>query len=442
MISDGIVHVSTHRQDASSALLALLYALAIAGYPVVSGIALLLHMETRVSSIAYRAVVVFLTLITVLRWLVLRKKICLPWELIPLFLLWGVMLFRLAWDSWVMSLSAPWKAWEELLIFTAGVAMLPAMAFLERPMQSTLRSARKLTEVLGVTALTLVAILGFGSFTSATAYFRLSTETLNPIALGHLALSVFLLTIVEVVGANAQDSGLRQGKLSAGRILTGCGVMALSLVMLVAAASKGPLVAGGITLLLLVFGWPGTARGLQLGGRAIAITLVFILGYWTMLVLENETSLRPLERIVGSGEDGSTIGRVLVMEAAISQFLDSPILGSAVYEARSGMYPHNILVESLMATGAIGFLLLVLVIVMCSRAAWHLIRTRHAGTWVGLLYFQYLVATMLSTSMFEATQLWALSVAVLVIDNCARQQAIQNENEMGLQSMQGCALSN
>jgi len=57
--------------------------------------------------------------------------------------------------------------------------------------------------------------------------------------------------------------------------------------------------------------------------------------------------------------------------------------------------------------------LLVFVIVKCSRAALHLLSIPQGASWLGLLYFQYLLAAMFSGSLTNEMHLWALSIAVL-----------------------------
>jgi O-antigen ligase len=136
--------------------------------------------------------------------------------------------------------------------------------------------------------------------------------------------------------------------------------------------------------------------------------------------LERERSFGMVSRMLGGFDDQVSSIRIELTERALSQFMVHPIVGDAIVERVSAHYPHNIFIESLMATGLVGFVLLSIVVAVCVRAAWRLIRASHATRWVGLLYVQYLLASMFSGSLFLDGQFWALSVAVLAISSAVR----------------------
>ena len=58
-------------------------------------------------------------------------------------------------------------------------------------------------------------------------------------------------------------------------------------------------------------------------------------------------------------EDVSALDRLLLQGNAISQYLDRPILGSAFVELRLLTYPHNLFIETAMALGVVGLVVLV-----------------------------------------------------------------------------------
>jgi O-antigen ligase len=394
--------------DRSSVLLSCYFALIIAGYPLVSAMALALQADTRSFSIAYRMLVLALLMVMVLRWVMLRTKLVSMGTVAAIFALWILLLVRVAWDRWVAMSSAPFgdRGWDEFMVLMVGASLLPALAFLERPTPATLNKARSLIQIVGGIALALIAAVGLDA-ALLTQADRLSTETLNPISLGHLALSVL---IVSMTGLAATE----RVTFSAGVAwVLRTGLALCAAVLLVASASRGPMMAALGVLLLAAFA-PGTRSAMRFGalGRAAMVFAILAFGVAAMFWLEGNTALRPLQRLENWGDESAS-ERVAISQGAFLQFWSSPIVGSSLYELETGLYPHNIIIESLMGAGVIGFALLVFVIVKCSRAALHLLRIPQGASWLGLLYFQYLLAAMFSGSLTNEMHLWALSIAVL-----------------------------
>jgi O-antigen ligase len=266
--------------------------------------------------------------------------------------------------------------------------------------------AQRLIQISGGIALALITAVGLHAVLLAQTD-RLSTETLNPISLGHLALSVL---IVSITGSAATDR--MTFSLGVAWVLR-AGLALCAAVLLVASASRGPMIVALAVLLLAAFaqGRRSTVRYGELSRGALVFAIVAF-GVAAMFWLQDSTALRPLERLE-NWSDRSASERVAVSQAAFAQFWSSPILGSSLYELETGNYPHNIIVESLMGAGVIGFALLVFVIIRCSRAALRLLSIPQGASWLGLLYFQYLLGAMFSGSLFMEMHLWALSIAVL-----------------------------
>jgi len=400
-----------HSPHRSSILLSCYFALIIAGYPLVSAMGLALQADTRSFSIAYRMLVLALLIVMVLRWVMLRTKLVAMGTVAAMFVLWSLLCVRAAWDRWVAVSSPPLgdRGWDEYMVLMVGTGLLPALAFLERPTPATLNRAQSLIKIIGGIALVLIAAVGLHAALSAETD-RLSTETLNPISLGHLALSVLIVSMT----GSAVTERMTFSIGVAWVLRTGLALCAA--VLLVASASRGPMTAALAVLLLAAF-----APGTRTLGRTAIVLAILAFGVAAMFWLEDTTALRPLERLENWG-DASASERVAVAQAALLQFWSSPILGSSLYELETGNYPHNIIVESLMAGGVIGFALLMFVIVKCSRAALHLLSIPQGASWLGLLYFQYLLGAMFSGSMFMEMHLWALSIAVLAAARPVRNQ--------------------
>ena len=243
----------------------------------------------------------------------------------------------------------------------------------------------------GATCVLVSAMQSFGwgvarmvdmDITGGRVYF----EAVNPISLGHAATT----TLIAVLSVSFQPMRpLRRLALLA------AGAAAASTLLL--AASRGPLLA--LVICTIAF---GIATGRW---RWIALITVALVSQ----LLSADSLL--VERLSTGAEDESSLERLLVQGAAIAQFLDRPILGSAFTELQSLEYPHNLFIETGMALGLVGLIVMVMLIYV---AGVQFVRRLRAGeVLVPLLLLQYFVAIQFSGSLWGSTSFWALMAVVL-----------------------------
>jgi O-antigen ligase len=113
---------------------------------------------------------------------------------------------------------------------------------------------------------------------------------------------------------------------------------------------------------------------------------------------------------------GETFGiRIELMQNAWSQFLDAPAFGSALVELKSGFYPHNVIIESFMATGLPGGMAFTVLVVATSLAALRISWSNSPIAWVGLIYLQYLSGAQVSGALSTSDTMWCYMCAVIVL---------------------------
>src|SRR5205807_9266535 len=78
-----------------------------------------------------------------------------------------------------------------------------------------------------------------------------------------------------------------------------------------------------------------------------------------------------------------------------------------------GFYPHNVVVESFMATGVFGGIAFTLLLSATCFQAWRLLIYNPARAWLGVLFFHALVASLFSGALYLSYQLWYLIGAVV-----------------------------
>jgi O-antigen ligase len=400
--------------------LALLYTIVIVGFPLFSSVPLLLGAEGAERaqlSIAYRALCLVLVGFVVLRWFASRVRIFAGSAMLAVFLLWWILLARLSWDGIFQSDSLD-VDFVRYSLFLVGVCIIPALAFLEIPSERVLRVARVQIEVLGSLAALFIMYLYLTDVLASGIITRLSTEILNPISVGQLGVSLFIVSVAAMQDGLGPHRGVAGTSSKVLRICVALG----ALVIVLASGSRGPILCAFIVaaIMALVPLAAGEQRRSKVFVRAVTMAAAAGAAVAVAFYLERETSFGMVSRMVGGFDDEASLVRIQLTAGALSQFMAHPIVGDAIVERVSAYYPHNIFIESLMATGLVGFVLLSMVVAVCTRAAWRLIRASHATRWVGLLYVQSFVVSLFSGSLFLDGQFWALSVAVLAISSAVR----------------------
>ena len=143
--------------------------------------------------------------------------------------------------------------------------------------------------------------------------------------------------------------------------------------------------------------------------RFLLLGAALLIGTATVLSTGGESEL--FVRFTDIEEDDSSIQRLLLQANAITQFLGSPLLGSAFTELEFLEYPHNLFIETGMALGVVGLFVMFMLIYL---AGVQFVRSLRAGkVLVPLLLLQYFVAIQFSGSLWGSTSFWALMAVVL-----------------------------
>ena len=355
-------------------LSALIFAVALFGYPIVGNLVSMLQMDSRLLSIPYRIAVAGLCL-----WVLISTgRLVVDLWRFALLLVWTAFLLRLIYDGLIADIGGADYA---IQIFLAG-CVLPAMALWKLDAYDARRFARLglITAAFGC----LMSLAGtlFGSFgesdlTEITG--RLSTVALNPVSLGHLAVSGLFCALVYWRHSDAA------------RHLLLLVVIAMMLVVLVETGSKGP----ALSLMLGLTLW-SLRRGAFIRLMLVAVPLAAV------AILSGSNPLA--ERIAATDEDLSTLDRLFLIQDSLQQIVDYPWIGSAFVELKSGFYAHNILLEAAMSLGLPMTFVLVLVLLRGLAASWSLLSTEY--DLIGLLFVQGISTSILAGSMFGATVMW------------------------------------
>lgn len=397
-------------------LLALLYALTLVGFPLASSLPTVLGVGSQEVTVPFRLLAIALTAGALYLCLLRRSRLAGGAAVLLSLVLWLMLLARVFADTVFNPLPGePGMPVMQYVMLSIGACLLPALAFLEIPTTTTLDAARRLIEVLGAVALVALLYLGLRGVFEGRIFSRLSTEILNPISVGHLGASVFIVALVGLGASRGLVKGLRFG------------LIVLSLIVVAASASRGPIVAA--LLLALVHVLAGQVRrGLSLVGllyRTVMIVATVALLATAVMFVESVTNAQITSRFYGGFGDASGQERMLLFRGAWQLFSEQPWFGQAYVELAHMTYPHNLLLETLMATGVVGFTVLLLVLSGTALAGARVLRSDVRLTWPALLLLQYLIALMFSGSLLLEGRMWAMLFAVLAIDAGLRRERAQ-----------------
>ncbi len=384
--------------------------LCIAGFPMIAAFSALTTISSTPLAVALRAII---ALTGIALWIRSILKIrregqhnIIASTAFPIF--WGIYLLRLGIDTTTNTNSLsrdPMEYW----VWAIGACLIPAAALKASASSKDIqKSYHKITTITLITAL-ITALLSSTQYTIASGEAldigRLSLPSLNPISLGHLGLSLMILCTWPPKNSGSNASPFRKISRIAGVAIGGY--------LLMGSASRGPLVALLITACIFLLATRKlTIRQILLPSIASLVVAASINNY-----LEENTSIRVTARLEASteGVDDSVVGRQIAYAGALSQFLSNPITGDYIEERITKYYPHNIILESLMATGIIGGIPLLIILTHCTRASFRIIRSDRNLAWVGLLYFQYLIGAQFTGALYNTTTLWALIGIIMSI---------------------------
>ena len=153
-----------------------------------------------------------------------------------------------------------------------------------------------------------------------------------------------------------------------------------------------------------------------------SFTIAIIFGVIALLVYNPQTignkASSFFTRVTQTIKTGDSSGREVFYELAIQIFKQNPIIGGRILYA-DGMYPHNVFLEVLMATGIIGFVVYFLFFKDCIK---YIIKVKSVAEiypetiWIAVLWIQYFILSLFSYNLHSSPEVWYLTAMVLVLN--------------------------
>lgn len=372
----------------------LITVLVIIGYPLVGMVASLVNAESNLLTYSYRAFVLALSVIAILS--VFFRPI--PGRIdgwLMFFLL--AYAVRLSYDAYV---SENPEAQDALLFFTVAVffPVLACMIYRVSSFSDTLVARSILGIGLLVQVLAVVAYvldLGYNPWADqGIETTRLGFEKLNSISLGHAAGTTLICALYLILKT-------RLGFLMR---ITAWVALAISTYVILVANSRGPFIATGAAM-----AWFFLSR-MRL---AVYVAPVFLL-LVSIVSTDNPLIANVFERFeVDFSIDGSIAARLAAQQLAIDAFLEEPVFGSHFLDPvlGAGSYPHNVFIETAMALGIFGLILVLIIMARAGRKIFTFFNAQHPL--LVMLLIKAVVAGQFSGNLWGSDSLYLLLALTL-----------------------------
>jgi hypothetical protein len=380
----------------------------VCGFEIAAAASSLAGIESTPVSVAVRATVTFLALVAILS--DFGKVAHGSRRLILGFcLFWLLYIFRIAYSTTFSNEVLAYDFWY-YYSWSIGACALPMLGIsLWSPRDAdanrnflTLFSALSLGGVLSVFGASSVEL---NSTNQPVETGRLQLTALNPILLGQLGTTLFIMAVWALANRHRQHGRIAWVAYGIASLI-GAG-------LLIASNSRGPLMSAAACLLFITLASSKRSRV-----YAILFLIIGIVSFVPATqYLEEEFGFSTYTRLFEQSQltEENTVDRLNRFRGAIEAFSGSPVFGANLEEPTHGGYPHNLFLEAFMATGAIGGTFL-FSLVACSLAyAVAVYRWVPAYGWASILFIQYLVAAQFSGAIYTATYLWVTAGLVISV---------------------------
>ncbi|MGJ8761394.1 MAG: O-antigen ligase family protein [Polaribacter sp.] len=265
------------------------------------------------------------------------------------------------------------RSWFEYMFYAINFCILPFLMFsvinFSDLKKTILNSFIFSGFLMGIFALYFykdILMSGVGRI-SLAKYSDFDEQTLSPLALSYAGALTLMLCIFEIIYNKTKTISY---KLYLYFTIT------LSLIMFFLGASRGSLVAIVLTVPLFVI--YGSAK------NKFKFFIAFLLSIPILVWGAIKTGSSIFSRTAETAETGDS-GRGFLWNQAITEFSNYPVVGGRI---EFGIYPHNFILEILMATGIVGAILIFPIIFGSFKRINRLVKLDKDYIWVYIIFIQ------------------------------------------------------
>lgn len=397
-------------------------------YPIVASVATLAKIPTTPINVGVRGLYVILSLAILFLSIFKKSTYKFRWFNSLLLIFWLCYAIRLVYDIEIMQVKERDYLNITIYLFAFGNCMLPAFAMIVGSKYINLKQLEtSIIAILFVSNILIIILLAFQSGLSLELFIirqRIlganKDNVINEITLSFTGCQLFVFALNLLLLDGKSHSKLFR------LFLILC--LLIGIFNLFVGGSRSPMI---LLSLLTIYTVGFYFKKIHRFQRFLNNIKVFvIIGILAMLGLFAVSKLRNvdfalLERLTQTTTErkkGEKEERDFMQETAMEQFYSSPIIGHQYLNTFNFIYPHNILIEVLMALGAVGAALFYPFTV---KLIYQLIKRpfQYAQSFrLGNIVWLSLLVTLFSGALWNSTDFWVLSVFWINIKNSQLQE--------------------
>jgi len=370
---------------------------AFGGFGLVSFIPDFIGLDSRLVTISYRMIIFLISVLLIFLAIAnSRNKLVVKVVSLLSMSLMAAYLFRLAGDGQFIF----GRSLAEIMILAVGVSFIPSIALSTVKNNSVILNALNLLIVCFV----LISFLAVcNGFIKGYSYRLSGNSILNPITLGHFATSGIILIAIRWLSQDARVSRFDTIWLTT--------ALMISLLALLMAGSRGPILGLSLTLAYYFHSKFSYFLRQKVVGIVAMSILVVVVAFSFDQILDTFSN----RMVIDFGDDGQGgEARVVLWATGIDIFLQNPWFGNQTTTIIG--YPHNIVIEILMASGIVGGIVFFAIMAHAFRKVHRLNKSGSMLVWPGLLFCQHFVGSLFSGTLYSSNDLW-YSLALLLAVN-------------------------
>jgi hypothetical protein len=375
----------------------LLISLGLLGYELISFVPAKLGLDSRVFTVPYRAFYLAVTLLCLFT-LKERRQIEFNNTTRVLLLFWGLYIARLFHDT-IFAADEIYRPLADYWLFAVALCFLPMIAFLFPVNSKTLHAALLYSYIFAV----LVNVLGYNNNLGNTSDVELDSrkagnEFLNAISYGQAGANLVVLSI-------CMFFRYKQKSKYAFLLLL---PIPFGLINIGLSGSRGPFIQLMIAFLVFFFLYLKSGKG-----KFIIIFL--LLGFIALYFSFQDSSFFDIlfRRLSSTSNTNNTSDKLRyeMMRTAWNQFEDNPIFGDLIEVRKYHFYPHNLILESMMACGLLGGICMLILYVSSLKYSFKLMLDFDIN-WIAMICIMQIVGGLTTGSLFGSQKIW-FTIALL-----------------------------
>jgi len=395
-------------------------------YNIGAGACIFFNVNPSLFNFFYKIVGTFLVFYALVGGLLLNKKRPVPKAALVAVAFWFLYTIRLLYDIEIAKVPFGFTKLE-VYSFAFGGSLNISLAIIVCSSSIDLgRLMRIFKKVLILDNLIIVGllILKSGQLDITTLFLRRSyfstdaedVATINSITIAINGALLMLVVIIDMWFRNQATEKNNSRSPKKINIL----LLALGLVNLLLGGSRGPFLFFGLLFFMLLIVKLKRNRFnvvfiLKAGILVFVSAGIFLYFFGNLLTVENFALFNRLSSISESS-DPSDASRANQLQSAWSQFLSSPIIGDRFVERVSDFYPHNIILEVLMATGIIGFSVFIVFAFRSVYKSFANLRDKRDNYQLKLSVINlfFLLICLTSGCLWNSVEFWIFSLLVII----------------------------